>query len=150
MSSNNIISTNSTSSDIVDKKLYSYNNKIKENELLINKLKNIIDQKNTTCAYYENNFKIISNNYKKFKNSKEKLHNAINIMKKNLLYYEEKINKLETMNLNKRKKITILKANIKSQDTRILNLIEEIKRLQDEVNILNSKLRSSNLKVKDI
>ncbi|GAB6149051.1 hypothetical protein [Clostridium novyi] len=118
-------------------------NNSKHNEFLISELKYIIDEKNTTCAYYENQFKIISNNYKKFQASKEKLYDAIKILKKNLMYYEKKVTTLKNMNFNKRRKITLLKENIKSQDKRILSLIEDIKFLQNEVNSLNTKLNET-------
>ncbi|MFU0825687.1 hypothetical protein [Clostridium sp.] len=112
--------------DSINKKMIMYEEELEKKEELISKLKQKLNEQRSKCYSCGVKFKNIKEQYNKFQAGKDKLNNAIKLLKENLISYEEKIKALEEINSNNEKEINRLK--------------NEVNSLTSQLNIANSKL----------
>lgn len=92
---------------------------IEERDILIEKLYNMVKEKESKLVSYESKFKAVSENLAKFNKNKNELNEGIRLLEDSLLDKEKKLNELQTIYIEKENELELLKeelSNIKLQE----------------------------------
>lgn len=92
---------------------------IAERDILIQKLYNMIKEKESKLVSYESKFNAVSENLAKFNKNKNQLNEGIRLLEDSLLDKEKKLNELQMIYIEKENELELLKeelSNIKLQE----------------------------------
>ncbi|GAA0084422.1 hypothetical protein UT300007_08610 [Clostridium sp. CTA-7] len=92
---------------------------IAERDILIEKLYNMVKEKESKLVSYESKFKAVNENLAKFNKNKNELNEGIKLLEDSLLDKEKKLNELQMIYIEKENELELLKeelSNIKLQE----------------------------------
>ncbi|WP_322413414.1 hypothetical protein, partial [Clostridium perfringens] len=85
---------------------------IAERDILIEKLYNMVKEKESKLVSYESKFKAVNENLAKFNKNKNELNEGIRLLEDSLLDKEKKLNELPTLYIEKENELELFKAEL--------------------------------------
>lgn len=102
-----------------------YKKDLEEKNILIVKLKRMVEEQKVELQYCENKFKTINNSIANFNESKKQLNEGVSFLQDSLIVKEKRLSELEALYVEKEEELELLRQevkNMKKKKNYILNL----------------------------
>jgi hypothetical protein len=106
-------------------KSYKSDKDLEEKDILIVKLKQMVEEQKIKLQYCENKLKTINNSMANFNENKNQLNEGISFLQDSLIIKEKRLNELEALYVEKEEELELLRQevkNMKKKKSYILNL----------------------------